>query len=82
MYGGLKTENIDEIMSSTKDHFQSEEGDKLYTISKSDMTGWTVVGAAYTSELLKNNKQAQMMYLLVAGVLLLGVIAISSVRCV
>ena len=79
MYGGLKTENIDEIMSSTKDHFQSEEGDKLYTISKSDMTGWTVVGAAYTSELLKNNKQAQMMYLLVAGVLLLGVIAISSI---
>ena len=79
MYGGLKTENIDEIMSSTKDHFQSEEGDKLYTISKSDMTGWTVVGAAYTSELLKNNKQAQMMYLLVAGVLLLGVIARSSI---
>lgn len=79
MYGGLKTENIDEIMSSTKDHFQSEEGDKLYTISKSDMTGWTVVGAAYTSELLKNNKQAQMMYLLVAGVLLLGGIAISSI---
>lgn len=79
MYGGLKTENIDEIMSSTEDHFQSREGDKLYTISKSDVTGWTVVGAAYTSELLKNNKQAQMLYLLVAGVLLLGVIVISSI---
>lgn len=79
MYGGLKTENIDEIMSSTEDHFQSREGDKLYTISKSDVTGWTVVGAAYTSELLKNNKQAQMLYLLVAGVLLLGVIAISNI---
>lgn len=79
MYGGLKTENIDEIMSSTKDHFQSKEGDKLYTVSKSDVTGWTVVGAAYTSELLKNNKQAQMLYLLVAGVLLLGVIVISSI---
>lgn len=76
MYGGLKTENIREIMASEADHFIT--GDKLYTISKSDKTGWTVVGAAYTAELLKNNKQAQMMYLLVAAILLLSVIVISS----
>ena len=54
-------------------------GDKIYTFSKSRKTGWTVVGAANTSELLKNNKQAQMMYLLVAGVLLLSVIVISNI---
>lgn len=79
LYGGLRTENIEEIMSSKTDHFLTEKGDKLYTMSRSDMTGWTVVGAAYTSELLKNNRQAQMIYLLVAAVLLLGVIIISSV---
>lgn len=79
MYGGLMTENIEQIMSSKSDHFLTEDGDKLYTISKSDMTGWTVVGAVYTSELLKNNKQAQMLYLLVAVVLLLGVTAVSSI---
>ncbi len=79
MYGGLMSENIEQIMSSKTDYFLTDEGDKLYTISKSDMTGWTVVGAIYTSELLKNNKQAQMLYLLVAAILLLGVIAISSI---
>lgn len=77
MYGGLITENVDDIMACEENYFNT--GDKIYTISKSDKTGWTVVGAANTSELLKNNKQAQMMYLLVAAVLLLGVILISSI---
>lgn len=79
MYGGLMTENIQQIMSSRSDHFLTKGGDKLYTISKSDITGWTVVGAVYTSELMKNNKQAQMLYFLVAAVLLLGVTVISSI---
>ena len=81
MYGGLKTENIEEIMACESDYLITKEGEesKLYTISKSEMTGWTVVGAAYTSELLKNNKQAQMLYLLVAAGLLLGVILISNI---
>lgn len=77
MYGGLITENVEDIMACKENYFNT--GDKIYTISKSDKTGWTVVGAANTSELLKNNKQAQMMYLLVAAVLLLGVILISSI---
>lgn len=81
MYGGLKTENIDAIMECREDSLIiDEDGDsKLYTISKSKKTGWTVVGAAYTSELLKNNEQAQMWYLLVASILLLAVIGISSI---
>lgn len=37
-----------------------------------------MVGAAYVSELMKNNQQAQMMYLLAALGILLGVIIISS----
>lgn len=81
MYGGLKTENIDAIMECMEDSLIIDEGgdSKLYTMSKSKKTGWTVVGAAYTSELLKNNEQAQMWYLLVASVLLLAVIGISSI---
>lgn len=81
MYGGLKTENIDAIMECEEDSLIIDEGgeSKLYTMSKSKRTGWTVVGAAYTSELLKNNEQAQMWYLLVASILLLAVIGISSI---
>ncbi len=77
MYSGLITEKIDEIMAADTDYLNT--GDRDHTISKSDKTGWTVVGAANTSELLKNNKQAQMMYLLVAAVLLLGVLVISNI---
>ena len=81
MYGGLKTENIDAIMECEEDSLIIDEGgeSKLYTMSKSKRTGWTVVGAAYTSELLKNNEQAQMWYLLVASILLLAVIGISGI---
>ena len=81
MYGGLKTENIDAIMECREDSLIIDEGgdSKLYTMSKSKRRGWTVVGAAYTSELLKNNEQAQMWYLLVASILLLAVIGISSI---
>ena len=81
MYGGLKKENVAEIMACEEDSLTIGTGDnsKLYTISESTKTGWRVVGTAYTAELLKNNKQAQVMYLLVAAVLLLLVIAISSI---
>lgn len=81
MYGGLKTENIDAIMECEEDSLIIDEGgeSKLYTMSKSKRTGWTVVGAAYTSELLKNNEQAQIWYLLVASILLLAVIGISGI---
>lgn len=80
MYGGLRTEHIDEIMACETDSLTVREGTdrKLYTLSRSDKTGWTVVGAAYTSELLKNNKQAQILYVLAAIVLILGVLLISN----
>lgn len=81
MYGGLHTEHIEEIMECEKDSLIVRDGieQKLYTLSRSEKTGWTVVGAVETSELLKNNKQAQMLYVLAAGLLILGVLLISSV---
>lgn len=81
MYGGLHTEHIEEIMACEKDSLTVRDGTerKLYTLSRSQKTGWTVVGAAYTSELLKNNKQARMLYILAAAILILAVFAISSI---
>lgn len=77
LYGGLIHENISEIMLSEEEHFVS--GDNLYTLSKSQKTGWTVVGVVNTEELFKNNKKAESMYLIVSIVLLIGVLLISSV---
>lgn len=79
MYGGLMTEHIEEIMACEKDSLTVRDGPerKMYTLSRSDKTGWIVVGAVYTSELLKNNKQAQVLYILAAVILILGVLLIS-----
>lgn len=81
IYGGLKTENIDAILACKDDYLVMKEGNdsRLYTMSKSASTGWTVVGTSYVSELLKNSKQMQMQYLLVAAVLLVGAVALSSI---
>lgn len=81
MYGGLHTEHIEEIMACEKDSLTVRDGTerKLYTLSRSQKTGWTVVGAAYTSELLKKNKQARMLYILAAAILILAVFAISNI---
>ena len=72
MYGGLKTEKIDEIMECDSDYLISEEGeeDKIYTISRSKKTGWIVVGAMNTSELLKDNKQVQILAVILISSLL------------
>ena len=80
MYGGLMVENIQEIMDCKADYLEiKRDGEnKLYTMSKSTKTGWTVVGAMDTKELLKNSKQTQLNYIMVAAILLLAVIAISS----
>lgn len=80
MYGGLRTEHIEEILACEGDSLTVREGTekKLYTLSRSEKTGWTVVGAAYTSELLKNNKQAQILYILAAMMLILGVFLMSN----
>lgn len=81
MYGGLKSEIVDQILACDDQYLISDEGSesKLYTMSTSKKTGWTVVGTAYTSELLKNNRQTQLLYVIVAIVLLFTVVVISNI---
>lgn len=77
IYSGMKTELIDEILEKqgTDTSFVSGRGadKKLYTMSTSEDTGWTVVGVAYLSDLLEEGKQLQRTYLiLAAGFLVMG----------
>ena len=65
LYSGLKTEKIERVMKSRDDSFFTEDG-KLYCISKSRDTGWTVVGVSYTEELLKNSEETTRIYLISA----------------
>lgn len=81
LYNELQTENIDLVMNAQEDTVQTGSGteEKLYTMSRSEKTGWTVVGCMNIDELLKRSKQAQSVYLLMAIVLVVVALVISSV---
>ncbi|WMJ89998.1 sensor histidine kinase [Anaerocolumna sp. MB42-C2] len=79
LYSGLKTERVDQVLNSKTNYFVTDEGDesKLYTISTSKKTGWTIVGVVYESELMKNKTQTQIIYIVVAFILLAAAMIIS-----
>ncbi|WP_099469631.1 sensor histidine kinase [Konateibacter massiliensis] len=80
IYGGLKSEKVEEVLNGNKTNFTTAEGEdsKLYTVYTSDKTGWTVVGVAYLSELMAGKEETQLAYLFTALFLIIisGVIAI------
>ncbi|MFP3154446.1 sensor histidine kinase [Lachnospiraceae bacterium ZAX-1] len=65
-----KEEKIKEIEEQLKDtnHFITKEGNnsRLFTFSRSENTGWTVVGVSYTKELMANKQRTQIIYVAVA----------------
>ena len=79
LYNGLKEEITDEVLRCGQGHFITREGNesRLYTVSVSDKTGWRVVGVTQLSELMKNKKEMQGTYVLMA-VLLLGAAMVLS----
>jgi two-component system sensor histidine kinase YesM len=68
LYSGLKEERIQEVMESTDTSFVTDD-QHLYTISRSEYTGWTVVGVAYVPELLEDINAARRLYLIIAVLL-------------
>lgn len=81
LYGGLIQEKTEEIMECPKSSFMTYEGEesKLYTISRSKQSGWTVVGVVYTEELLHVDKQTKILYIGITFTLLFVVIVFSRI---
>jgi len=71
LYNELQTENISLIMNAKTDVVTAGKGDdeKIYALSHSETTGWTIVGCMNMSELLKNSRKARSIYVLVALVI-------------
>lgn len=71
LYSGLKDELISQIMDRSGDDagFLWGKGNdrRLYTLSRSKETGWTVVGVSYMSEMMKEGKKLQRVYLMLAA---------------
>lgn len=76
LYSGLKHEKIEEVLTTKEKSFLTEDG-KLYCVSKSLETGWTVVGVAYTAELLKNSTEATRIYFVSAAFILMAALALA-----
>jgi len=56
IYGGLKTENIRQVIEEKNDYFADESptDDKLYNVQTMKSTGWKVVGVNYRNDLVEN----------------------------
>ena len=75
LYNGLTKERTEEVLACGYDGYfitdeDGTEDGKLYTVSVSDKTGWRVVGVADISELMKNKKETEYLYMLTAAALL------------
>ena len=81
LYNELQTENIDAIMEAEDSTVTVGKGsdEKIYTISRSEKTGWSVVGCMNVSELLKRSRQAQQIYLITAIFLVVVALLLSSI---
>ena len=80
LYNELQTENIDLVMNTDKESLLDGSGDnaRIYTISRSEKTGWTVVGCTNVAELLKDSKKARSIYVLVAAILVVVALVLSN----
>lgn len=67
LYNELQTENIDLILNADSDTVITGSGNngRLYSISRSDKTGWTTVDSVSVEELLKESNKAQSIYVVI-----------------
>lgn len=78
IYSGLWEEEFTPDMLSEGDVVFSRDGQKLYTISKSEITGWTMVGVTYLEEMMSRTNRLRNLFYLMA-IVLVGVALMLSV---
>jgi len=71
IYSGLWEEELDSIMSTPDDVLASADGSKLYTLSKSEVTGWSVIGVTYLDEMLSSTNEMINIYYVIAIILII-----------
>ncbi|MDO4632766.1 MAG: sensor histidine kinase [Eubacteriales bacterium] len=80
LYGGLRTEHTSDLtLDPEGEELAGDDGKTLLYISRSsEKTGWTVVSAAVTKEMLGKSSQAGIIYLLAAVVLIVVGVTVSN----
>lgn len=80
LYNELQTENIEAVLNAEGEMVMTGDGkqEKLYSISRSEKTGWTVVGCMYVEELLEKSENAQSFYVITAIALVVVALFLSG----
>ncbi len=65
IYSNLEQEYVDRVLEQPHGSFMvsDEKGERIYTVSTSDRTGWKTVGVNYAGELVGNRPTIQRYYL-------------------
>lgn len=79
LYSGVQTEEIQKIMQRGNGSFYSKNGEKVYTVSRSELTGCTIVGVSYLSELMEKIDGLQELYIILAIILIFIAVIISVI---
>lgn len=68
IYAGLKEENVEQVLTAEDGRVLAGKGAarRLYVACRSQATGWTAVGVAYTQELLRSQDRIYQVYILIA----------------
>jgi len=66
IYGGLWHEDLEGVLSSTKTSDNWEFEGKLYSMTRSEITGWTVVGVTDMNEMLADTRSVVNLYYIIA----------------
>lgn len=79
LYNELQTENIDMVMNAESDIVMTGQGseEKIYALSRSEKTGWTVVGCMNMAELLRNSHETKRIYVVTAMALVIIALLLS-----
>ncbi len=78
IYSGLWEEEFTPDMAQGEEAVFSADGQKLYTVSRSEVTGWTMVGVTYLDEMMARTNRLRNLFYLMA-VVLVGVALTLSV---
>ncbi|RED64799.1 two-component system sensor histidine kinase YesM [Cohnella lupini] len=78
IYSHLKSEMIDKVLEIESGTFVSDEGSdsRMYTVQDSDF-GWKIVGVSYVSELVGNQNEVRLSYVVLGLICIVIAIVIS-----
>ncbi len=79
LYSGLQAEETAHILAAENGSFAAEDKQRIYTVSHSDVTGCTIVGVAYLSDLMQNSNRLQQIYVILAAVLIIIAAVVAAV---